>query len=140
MYNIELGQEANAIYHDNTKNEFKTISGIVTGYFCDPNGRQFVQIKPRDGHSANVDLITVNADSETRQKYMDVMETVKTIETDGNKRLEEIQAEIIEESNLQINNLFATLTPLIDLSFDDDPLEEEAEGEVVQLNGESVIG
>lgn len=139
MENVELGQEVNGLYYDQQENEFKTVAGKVAGLLVDPYGRQFVQIKPREGNAINVDRFTVNASSEQRQNYIDVINSVREIEKSGNEEIEALQKNIIEACNSQINDLYATLTPLIDLSFDDAIAEptEAVESGLDELAGDT---
>ena len=136
MKNVELGQEANAIYYDQASEQFKTVTGKVSALMVDPFGRRFVQIrtarKDQNGNhvSINVDLYAVNATSEERQNYMDVINSVREIETGGNEEIMQLQKDITEACNSQINDLYATLTPLVDLSFEEETIIEEAQEQV----------
>ena len=119
-FKVSLGEDVNGLSFNPESNEFDSVSGKVSGLFVDPHGRQFVQIKRKEGSAVNVDMFTVNAPSKDRQKYIDVIKAVTEAQKKGNERIESIQKEIVEESNAVINALYATLSPLIDLSFDGD--------------------
>jgi hypothetical protein len=127
---INLGDLTSAIYFSNEEKEFKTVTGKVSGLFVDPHGRSFAQVKPATGAAINVDRITLNADTETRERYMETIKSIQAIEEDGNKTIEETREAIVSECNEQINELYATLSPLIDLSMGDDVDLDDVESEL----------
>lgn len=127
MENLELGAFCNAIIHNAEGMTFDVVQGKISGFFLDPHGRQFVQIKMANGTAKNVDRFAVNASTADREKYMEAIKEVKKIEQDGNKQIEELQKTIVENCNKDINDIFASLTPLIDLSFENDETEDENE-------------
>lgn len=113
--NLKIGDYVKSIRYDDTTKEFVPVEGILTGLFCDPSGISFAQVKPAEGHAYNVHICTVNGSSEARQAYMDVINQIVEIQDAGNAEIERVTKEIAEINNSKIQDLYATLYPLVDM-------------------------
>lgn len=125
MESLKLGDEVNGIVYQN--GTISTAKGKINGFFLDPHGRQFVQLRQKNGKAVNVDRFTVNASTADRKRYEQAMKRAEEIQKSGNEEIERMTNEIVERSNAAINEIYAELAPLIDATYPESKQEQEQE-------------